>query len=662
MQDITLHEVGGELVINVPNESTVIGRGQFLQVTDKRVSRSHALLEISDGKLYITPTHTNPCFMRIKGSKDQKALARDVKQHLDHGDEFGLLPDQFFYRVSYPQLNGNERDELKKEDSSLKSESLASAESVSNGIAADAKDGGKPTKKEASVDLDKSRKSSTSSLNNEEEKEEKENSSEDESKEDNEPDKVTVEGQGDMTLPLKKKRALPDWMEKVAESPTKSKPPAKKQKPMPASKKAAAKLAKSESDNDNISDEEEEEITSGKASKGPKVKDSDEDFGEEASDDDYVPEKTSKKRGGKAQKKKRKSDSEDDFSDDDDDDDYSPKKSKSKSSKKSAKGKGSARAKKTPVRAPRSTPQRSRAKKKNSDLDEEDDNEEALPRRRRVQEEEEESTLRRPQRAARQKRGSYVDDPMIEEALEDFASEGENDVNEDKDSDFMVEGEEESGSDWEKSASGSQKQKASKSKSKGPPKGPTKRVASKKKKPRRSSKAKDNSDKDEDEMEDDEPYIPRPSKRRGGTVSHESEESDEGGNKKKRRREPCQYGKKCYRKNPVHFRTYCHPGDSSYDEEDKDSASPKEVSRKEKESRTGSEKPSRPQRSTAGTRLVTHGTDDGNADDNDDGMQHSDESGADDSDYVAEADAQERTKDAKKIQKTKKQAKAVESD
>lgn len=55
---------------------------------------------------------------------------------------------------------------------------------------------------------------------------------------DNEPDKVTVEGQGDMTLPLKKKRALPDWMEKVAESPTKSKSPAKKQKPMPASKKA----------------------------------------------------------------------------------------------------------------------------------------------------------------------------------------------------------------------------------------------------------------------------------------------------------------------------------------------------------------------------------------------------------------------------------------
>ena len=50
-----------------------------------------------------------------------------------------------------------------------------------------------------------------------------------------------------------------------------------------------------------------------------------------------------------------------------------------------------------------------------------------------------------------------VDDPLIEEALEDFASEEE--VVEDKDSDFEVDGIEDSGSDWERSASNSQKQK-----------------------------------------------------------------------------------------------------------------------------------------------------------------------------------------------------------
>ena len=52
-----------------------------------------------------------------------------------------------------------------------------------------------------------------------------------------------------------------------------------------------------------------------------------------------------------------------------------------------------------------------------------------------------------------------VDDPLIEEALEDFASEEE--IVEDKDSDFDVEGIEDSGSDWERTASISQKQKVS---------------------------------------------------------------------------------------------------------------------------------------------------------------------------------------------------------
>ena len=40
---------------------------------------------------------------------EQKILSRDVRQLLDHGDEFGLLPDQFFYRANYPQVNGKDR-------------------------------------------------------------------------------------------------------------------------------------------------------------------------------------------------------------------------------------------------------------------------------------------------------------------------------------------------------------------------------------------------------------------------------------------------------------------------------------------------------------------------------------------------------------------------
>lgn len=63
-----------------------------------------------------------------------------------------------------------------------------------------------------------------------------------------------------------------------------------------------------------------------------------------------------------------------------------------------------------------------------------------------------------------------------------------------------------------------------------------------------------------------------------------------------------------------------------------------------------------------GTRLVTQGTEDDDAEGNDDGMQQSDESAGNDSDYDAEKDAREQSRDAKKFQKTKKLAKQAGSD
>ncbi|XP_059160309.1 aprataxin and PNK-like factor [Physella acuta] len=528
MAGITLQEVGGDLVIPVLNESTVIGRGQFLQVTDKRVSRSHALLEMTDGKLYITPTHTNPCFLRSHSSKEQKVLARDARQLLEHGDEFGLLPDQLFYKVSYPQINGKDRGEgSASEDNTSRRD-----ESVSNGQVQEASDKDSEASQEAPQAVG----------------DKKVVDQPDEKVTPDEQDKKVTPDVPDeeMAKPVDKKRPLPDWMLKAADTkPAHTKPAAKKKS-----------VTKHE-----VEEEEEEED-----SKGRETKESEEDY--EVSDDDYVPEKSSR-RG----KRKASEESEEDVSDDD----YSPR------ARKASKGR----------RKPVKTPARKTRRRGKNQSDEE------LPRRKAGLEE---SPTRRPQRAARQKRGSYVDDPMIEEALEDFASDNDDDGNEDKDSDFEVEGEEDSGSDWEKSKS--QKPKPSRaSRSKGPPRGATKK--GKKRSSRRASSTREDSY-GEDVMEDDEPYVPRPSKRRAGT--RDSDDSEDG-NKKKRKREPCQYGQKCYRKNPVHFRTYCHPGDSSFDEEEQEESC-KESSKKDS-SKVGQEKPSRPQRSTAGTRLVTHDLPDG---------------------------------------------------
>lgn len=45
----------------------------------------------------------------MQGSKDNSVLPKDVKQVLQHGDCFGLLPDQLYYKVSYRQVNGKTR-------------------------------------------------------------------------------------------------------------------------------------------------------------------------------------------------------------------------------------------------------------------------------------------------------------------------------------------------------------------------------------------------------------------------------------------------------------------------------------------------------------------------------------------------------------------------
>ncbi|GFO48216.1 Aprataxin and pnk-like factor [Plakobranchus ocellatus] len=670
MSGITLKEVGGDLVIDVVQESTVIGRGQFLQ------------------------THTNPCFLRVESSKEQSVLTRDVKHLLNNGDEFGLLPDQLFYRVHYPLINGkdsetlketNKQDDIKQEDKKDQHGDGVKPEAVSNGGSENLKSDDTSDEK-AAIKENQShevKESLNKNVNNKEEGEEGVKNQKEEpaaEKDDKEEEKNQEDyeagAEEDLAAPVDKKRVLPAWMVKAANQEPSTKGNASPKKPMSVAvnKRApGAKLTKPDHDEEGDDDDDDaeedkdfeekddQEYTPKKKGRGRRLTklsdDDDDDYEEEESDDDYTPEKPAPKgRGGRSKKRRKGSDSEDDdFSDEDDD--YSPRKPKSKSTKKTPKGKGK---KKTPARGAKAVTPRSRTKRKYADDD--DDEDELLPRRRgRAGDEDEDDELpsRRPQRAAKQKRGSYVDDPLIEEALEDFASEEE--VVEDKDSDFEVDGVEDSGSDWERS--NSQKQKVSKIKGKATGRTPGRGGANKnKKKGRRSSRAVDSDDEDDDDiMEDDEPYVPRPSKRRGGQLSQDTD-SDEDGHKKKRRREHCQYGKKCYRKNPVHFRTYCHPGDSSYDEEDKDDSAPKE-SRKDKDSGKASPpKPSRPQRSTAGTKLVTHGTEDDDMPDTydyqdsfiDDGTQPSEGEAEDDSDYDAEEDIRGLNKEAKSFVRGKK--------
>ncbi|XP_032729640.1 aprataxin and PNK-like factor [Lontra canadensis] len=90
---------GGPRVALASGE-TVIGRGPLLGITDKRVSRRHAILEVVGGQLRIKPIHTNPCFYQSSEKSQLLPLKRNLWRWLNPGDSFSLLVDKYIFSVS----------------------------------------------------------------------------------------------------------------------------------------------------------------------------------------------------------------------------------------------------------------------------------------------------------------------------------------------------------------------------------------------------------------------------------------------------------------------------------------------------------------------------------------------------------------------------------
>uniref|UniRef100_A0A9L0TFN9 Aprataxin and PNKP like factor n=1 Tax=Equus caballus TaxID=9796 RepID=A0A9L0TFN9_HORSE len=70
-----------------------------LPITDKRVSRRHAILEVADGQLRIKPIHTNPCFCLSTEKSQFLPLEINLWHQLNPGDSFSLLVDKYIFRV-----------------------------------------------------------------------------------------------------------------------------------------------------------------------------------------------------------------------------------------------------------------------------------------------------------------------------------------------------------------------------------------------------------------------------------------------------------------------------------------------------------------------------------------------------------------------------------
>nr|XP_037274150.1 DNA ligase 1-like isoform X2 [Rhipicephalus microplus] len=101
MRKILLKPVeGGQKSVELKIGKTIIGRGPLLECSDKKVSRNHAVLEVTeDGEVFLTPTHVNPCFYQVQGKGPSKVMKKDKQQLLQSGDSIALLPNSYKYIV-----------------------------------------------------------------------------------------------------------------------------------------------------------------------------------------------------------------------------------------------------------------------------------------------------------------------------------------------------------------------------------------------------------------------------------------------------------------------------------------------------------------------------------------------------------------------------------
>ncbi|NWJ01818.1 APLF factor, partial [Crypturellus undulatus] len=99
MAGVRLAPADGGCPVALPPGESVLGRGPLLGITDKRVSRKHAILEVEDGQVRIKPIHVNPCFYQSSENGQLLPLEAHEWHSLKFGDSFSLLVDKYIFKV-----------------------------------------------------------------------------------------------------------------------------------------------------------------------------------------------------------------------------------------------------------------------------------------------------------------------------------------------------------------------------------------------------------------------------------------------------------------------------------------------------------------------------------------------------------------------------------
>ncbi|CAN7999884.1 unnamed protein product [Ixodes hexagonus] len=101
MKKVVLKPVEGpQKSVELKIGKTIIGRGPLLECFDKKVSRNHAILEVTaDCEVILTPTHVNPCFYQAQNKGPSRVMKKDKQHVLASGDSIALLPTSYKYIV-----------------------------------------------------------------------------------------------------------------------------------------------------------------------------------------------------------------------------------------------------------------------------------------------------------------------------------------------------------------------------------------------------------------------------------------------------------------------------------------------------------------------------------------------------------------------------------
>jgi hypothetical protein len=118
---------GNRIRIDLPM-TLILGRTVEIGCLDNRISRAHAQLQVKDdGTVWLRAIHSNPTFYR---SNDRKIvrLTTQKEYQLHNDDQFGLLPDEYFFRLHIDQTASTSLKPMITTNESIQVEAASTAD------------------------------------------------------------------------------------------------------------------------------------------------------------------------------------------------------------------------------------------------------------------------------------------------------------------------------------------------------------------------------------------------------------------------------------------------------------------------------------------------------------------------------------------------------